>query len=99
MSFQLILPELNIPTLRILLSARTPCRITAVSVRAYKFIVVGLICISILFAWRWWDLQGQTVSFDFIEKQCMITQDMIDHPPDGLVPEGLALRLEFLMGY
>lgn len=29
----------------------------------------------------------------------MITQDMIDHPPDGFVPEGLALRLEFLVGY
>ena len=29
----------------------------------------------------------------------MITQDMIDHPADGFVPQGLALRLDFLIGY
>gem|GEM_PF-5609835 len=29
----------------------------------------------------------------------MITQDMIDHPSGGFVPEGLAIRLDFLMGY
>ena len=37
--------------------------------------------------------------FGFIEKQCVLTQDAIDHPPDGFVPEGLAQRLQFLMGY
>ena len=29
----------------------------------------------------------------------MITQDMIEHPGDGFMPEGLVIRLDFLMGY
>ena len=69
------------------------------SIRAYKFTVVVLFCVSSFLAWRCWDLFGQTVWFQFIEHQCAVTQDMIDHPPDGFVPNGLAHRLAFLMGY
>lgn len=69
------------------------------SARAYKMIAIVLLCVTLLLAWKCWVLFGQEVWFDFIEKQCMITQDIIGHPPDGYVPEGLANRLEFLMGY
>jgi hypothetical protein len=29
----------------------------------------------------------------------MITQDFVDHPPDGFMPQGLAIRLDFFTGY
>jgi hypothetical protein len=69
------------------------------SFRPHKLIITLLLCVSFFLAWRYWSSKSQKTWFDFIEKQCVITQDMIDHPPDGFVPTGLALRLEFLMGY
>jgi hypothetical protein len=65
----------------------------------HKLVVIVLVCVSVLLAWCCWHFYGQTVSASFIERQCMITQDMIDHPADGFVPQGLAVRLDFLMGY
>jgi len=69
------------------------------SIRAYKSVIVVLLCVSVLLAWCCWHLYGQTVSASFIERECKFTQDMIDHPADGFVPRGLAMRLDFLMGY
>ena len=74
------------------------CFVT-MSIRAYKLSVVALLCVSVLLAWCYCHLYGQLVSASFIESECKFTQDMIDHPADGFVPKGLAMRLDFLMGY
>ena len=64
-----------------------------------RLLVIVLLCVFCFLAWRFWHSKSQQTWYDFIEKQCVITQGMIDHPPDGFVPTGLAQRLEFLMGY
>lgn len=69
------------------------------SIRAYKFTVVALLCVFLLLALGCWRLYQQSVSASFIERECVFTQNLIDQPPDGFVPEGLAMRLDFLMGY
>ena len=69
------------------------------SLRPHKLFIFILLCVFVFLVWRHWSSESQKTQFDFIEKQCVITQGMIDHPPDGFVPTGLALRLEFLMGY
>lgn len=69
------------------------------SLRPHKLIIPVLICVLCFLAWRYLDSKSQKTWFYFIQKQCAITQDMIDHPSDGFVPTGLAHRLEFLMGY
>ena len=69
------------------------------NLRAYKLTVMVLLCVSILLAWRYWVLLGQTTWFCFIDKQCVITQGMIDRAPSLYGPEDLAPRLRFLIGY
>ena len=69
------------------------------SIRTYKLSVALLACIVLFLGWCCWHLYGELVSASFVERQCMITQDMVDHPADNFVPQGLAMRLDFLMGY
>ena len=69
------------------------------SIRAYKLIIVALLCIIIFLGWCCWSSYSQIIWAGFISQQCRITQDVIDHPPEGDVRAWLALRLDFLMGY
>jgi len=70
-----------------------------VTLRTYKLGVLALLCVTGFLAWKCWHLSGEVVWADYIEKQCVITQDMLTHPPEGFGPRDLAERLRFLMGY
>lgn len=69
------------------------------SLRACKLGVLVLLCSTGFLGWQCWRLFGQIISADFIERQCVITQDVLDHPPDDYGPADLAERLLFLRGY
>jgi hypothetical protein len=69
------------------------------SIRAYKLIVVLLLCIVFLLVWLCLKLYGQAVSARRVEQQCMIAQDIISHSPDESGLKGVAHQVEFLMGY
>jgi hypothetical protein len=69
------------------------------SIRTSKLTVAVLLCVIFFLGWSCWHLYGQLVYASFIERQCVITQDMVDHPPDGFAPKGLAIRLDFFTGY
>lgn len=69
------------------------------SIRAYKITIAVMLGVILLLGWWSIHLLRQQISARFIDQQCMITQDMVEHPGDGFVPEGLVMRLDFLMGY
>jgi hypothetical protein len=66
--------------------------------RQYKSVIVAQLCIIVVLVWCWWNAYRQIVWAGFISRQCIITQDAIEHPSNDSLT-WLALRLDFLMGY
>jgi hypothetical protein len=69
------------------------------SIRAYKLTVILLLGFSFFLAWHCWGLFRQLVWADYIEKECMITQNIVKQSPDSFGMKPLVQRLEFFINY
>lgn len=68
-------------------------------IRAYQFIVGGLICVVLFLAWRLLMAERQAMTAASIDFQCETTQQMFIAEHSDPDPVALAMRLEFLVGY
>jgi hypothetical protein len=71
------------------------------SIRAYRWTIGILLCVTALLGWRWSIIFGQVVTADFIDKECKITDDSFRAFPFPTTRDlaGPAQDLEFLISY